>query len=482
MYDVAVVGLGATGTSLLSQAQDEVYKVGAVRPKFAVFNPSSSFARGKAFGDADAMHKVNTPPGMMSVTPTEPDQFGQWLQSRFNSNDRWPARLRYSDFIRQTYRDIKQAGILHINEYHHSVISIRRCETGFTLCDESGNTVCARNVVMCMGSVSAGAFPAFEDKPGFISHYAQFDQSTADPLLIAGSGLTAVDAFRYAFDKSDTDIHLCSRNGYIPTCLTESNRYTPVHLTWRNIMSASADSEDMLRVFSRLLRQEFNLLRNREEFRPAMELLRKGRQTDYLRMLLARAEKSNLPWQDVLVSTRPYMHKLWNAFDTDQKLRFMKHYGAVWAAWRHPVPQEVFSELIEASVQGRVRFHQATAAPGYSDDKFLLKTQSGTLSFRHMWDATGGRLNIREMTQPLLMNLMSQSLIEEHPCGGINVDPLTFQCRVDNRNIPGLFNIGPLSKGSLFSTNAFWFNARCAESWAKHWAVAFSSSNAKETL
>ncbi|HHD7482058.1 TPA: FAD/NAD(P)-binding protein [Klebsiella oxytoca] len=221
MFDVAVLGLGATGISLLSQAQDEVYKTGTAQPRFAIFNPSASLATGIAFGDADAMHKVNTPPGMMSITPTEPNQFGHWLQSRFNSHERWPARLRYSDFIRQTYQDIRQAGSLHIDEFRHSVVGIRRHGSGFTLRDERGNSVHARRVVMCLGALSESAFPAFADKPGFISHYAQFDPSSDAPLLIAGSGLTAVDAFRYAYGKSKADIHLYSRSGYVPTCLTD---------------------------------------------------------------------------------------------------------------------------------------------------------------------------------------------------------------------------------------------------------------------
>lgn len=81
-----------------------------------------------------------------------------------------------------------------------------------------------------------------------------------------------------------------------------------------------------------------------------------------------------------------------------------------------------------------------------------------------------------------MLNLMKQALTEVHPCGGMNIDLLTFQCRVQNRNVPGLYNLGPLSKGSLFSTNAFWFNARCAESWAKKWAVEFCENAVKETL
>lgn len=370
MYDVAIVGLGATGVSLLSQIQDEIYKVRTVKPRIAVFNPPCSFAKGKAFGDADAVHKVNTPPAVMAVTSTEPEQFIHWMYSAFSTHEQWPSRLKYSDFISQTYRDIRHAGILHIDEWRNSVTEMCRNAGGFALKDDKGDVIYARKVVMCLGSLAADIFPDFKSHHGFITHYTQFDQFSEKPLLIAGSGLTAIDAFRYARSKSPVDIHLYSRSGYAPTCLTTRNTYIPVHLTWRNLIAASAGSDDVLSVFLCLLRREFNLLLQHCEFRPAMKLLREGRQVDYFRLLLSRAEKGDLPWQDVLVSTRPYMHKLWIAFTPGQKQRFMKMYGAVWAAWQHPVPQEVYSELLEASAAGKLKFHQALSSPecegGYS--------------------------------------------------------------------------------------------------------------------
>jgi hypothetical protein len=57
---------------------------------------------------------------------------------------------------------------------------------------------------------------------------------------------------------------------------------------------------------------------------------------------------------------------------------------------------------------------------------------------------------------------------------GITVSPLTFQCYVKEKAMPGLYNLGPLNRGSLFSTNAFWFNARCASQWANQWAIEMS--------
>lgn len=83
------------------------------------------------------------------------------------------------------------------------------------------------------------------------------------------------------------------------------------------------------------------------------------------------------------------------------------------------------------------------------------------------------QLQHKKMRNTLLENLLINKLIENHPCGGINIDPLTFQCKVNGNNIHGLYNIGPLNKGCLFSTNALWFNVKCCEIWVRQWASEY---------
>ncbi|MBD2813432.1 FAD/NAD(P)-binding protein [Xenorhabdus sp. Flor] len=477
MFDIAIVGLGATGVSLLSQIQDEVYNLNITKPNIAVFNPSSSFAIGKAFGDADHLHKMNTPPWMMSVSGMEPNKFKYWLNSLIIQEEQWPARLQYSQFIRQTYDDIIQSGVLNIDEYYCNVTTIIKNKEGFILTDEEGNTITTRKVVMCLGAQSADLFPEFYKKLGFIRHYSQFDQNAETALIIAGSSLTAIDAFRFAWTKGRGNIHLYSRNGYAPTCLTKENRYTPIYLHWRNIVAASKNSGNVLNTFTHLLRKEYNALGRHNEYNTAMKLLRTGKQQEYFSYLLNRSEGADLPWQDVLVSTRPYMHKLWNAMTIHQRQQFIKQYGAFWASWRHPIPQEVFLELIYASTDGRLKFHQSTSVPQYNRGQFMLQTSQEIILAPRFWDGTGGSQDINKINVPILQNLLEKKLIEAHPCGGINVDPMTYQCQVAGKSIHGLYNLGPLNKGALFSTNAFWFNSRCAENWAKQWALECNINN-----
>ena len=481
IVDIAIVGLGATGVSLLSQIQDEVYNINnAKRPTIAVFNPSSSFASGKAFGDADTLHKVNTPPWMMSVTNMEPDKFGHWLHNKLKQPSGWPARLEYSQFISQAYHDIRLAGILKIHEYKNNVIAINRHACGFSITMEGGNIILGRKVVMCLGAQAAEIFPGFKKTPGFIEHHLDYQPDNQRPLIIAGSGLTAIDAFRYAWAKGKSNIHLYSRRGYAPTCLTNVNNYSPIYLNWRNIVANSEKSNNALQTFTHLLRKEYSALGGKDEFKQAMKLLWAGKQKSYFKYLQSRAENADLPWQDVLVSTRPYMHKLWNAMTLTQRKKFSSEYGALWAAWRHPIPQEVFSEMIQACSDGRLQLHQSISEPKYDNGQFVLLTRQGKISANYFWDATGGSQNLEKMEVPILQSLINNKMVEAHPCGGININPLTYECIVGNYPIYGLYNLGPLSKGCLFSTNAFWFNARCAENWAKQWALSYVNNAERE--
>lgn len=482
MFDIAIIGFGATGVSLLSHIQDEVYISQLKIPSIAIFNPSKTFATGNAFGDAAPLHRVNTPPSMMSISSMAPLRFEHWLQSEKGYQERWPSRLKYSNFIQYTYNGIRKNGLLKITEFRHDVISISKYNEFFTITDSDGNTVHSHKIVMCLGAQQSNTFHKFNDIPGFINHFSLYDPAIDETVIIAGSSLTAIDAFRYINKKKKVNVHFYSRNGYAPTCLAEKNTYTPKILNWENILSKSIISGDILNTFTNLLRKEFNLIRKNNEFKIAMNLLHKGKQADYFKFLMERAKTGNLPCQDILISTRPYMSKIWNIMSIHQRGKFLSDYGAIWSAWRHPVPYEIFSELTQASVNSTIYFHKMKTDPVYQNNKFTLSTNSGVLSSRCFWDATGDCYHLNIMKNPLLKNLITQKLIESHPCGGINIDPLTFQCRVQNKNIIGLYNIGPLNKGVLFSTNAFWFNNQCTEIWAKQWCFEKTKINIKDSI
>lgn len=481
MYDIAIVGFGATGVSLIKQIQDEIYSLNLDKPKIAIMNPLNSFATGHAFGDADSIHKVNTIPNLLPVSSYEPDSFYHWLKKNKIITDNYPARLQFSRFLSQLYHQINSADTLHITEFHSSATSIAKAKDKFVIEDSNHQIIHSKTVVMCLGAKSSDNFPQFSTQKGFIRHFKEYDD-TDGKILIAGSSLTAIDAFRYAYSKGNQDINLFSRKGYLPTCISNSNQYHPVYLTWQNIIINTKKSGVILNTFIHLLNKEMGQLKVVGEFRQAMNLLQHGKHQDYFEFLLHRAQEGNLPCQDILVSTRPYMHKIWALMNIKQKQKFINTLGSIWAAWRHPVPQKVFEEIHEAIINNRLKFHKLISAPTFKKNKYIISTKKGTISSGTFWDATGGGNNLTLMKDGLLSSLKEKNLIEPCQSGGININVSTMECIVNNQAVKGLYNLGPLNKGCLFSTNAYWFNTQCANIVAKNIIRQLSLAEQKENI
>lgn len=67
-----------------------------------------------------------------------------------------------------------------------------------------------------------------------------------------------------------------------------------------------------------------------------------------------------------------------------------------------------------------------------------------------------------ETTSPLIQSLFDNKLTEIHPIAGITVDAFSFALTYNNIIVNSIFSLGPLNSGTLFATNAFWFNTKCA--------------------
>lgn len=467
VFDIAIIGFGASGVGLLNEIQNEVFTKRHLKPNIAIFNNQKSFAKGKAFGDASPIHIVNTPPELMSPSVIEPNGFWHWLREQNSMDSRWPTRITFAKYLEYVYSDIQSTGLLNLHEVQRDVLSLQYVEGAFELVLQDGELIKAREVVLCLGSLNSSNFSDLEELPGFINHHTQYNQTVNEPVLIAGSGLTAVDAFRHLDKSKNARANIFSRNGLAPTCLSEKHLYAPKHLTWNSLLREKHLSP--LKAFMKLLLKEHRSLQNESEFKMASRLLRTGKQAEYFRYLEDRAANADLPWQDVLVSTRYWFHKLWKAMPIQEKCQFVSRFGSLWAAWRHPIPRSSFSQLGNAVDEERLEFFKATSKPTYEDGIFRVPTVRGTLKSRMLWDGTGGSPVIRNSVSPLLDQLISEGYVEPHSCGGIYINPKTFEVSSSSNEVSGLYNIGPLNKGVLFSTNAFWFNAQCSEKWAYQW-------------
>lgn len=469
MFDIAIVGVGATGVSLLKQIQDQVIASNLERPRIALICPKNDFAKGRAFGNADLMHKVNTPPSMLSVAESEPLAFDQWMSKKGQLHDLYPNRILYSEFLQETYNDIKFSEQLSIIEFHSLVENVYRISNGYKIVSPEFE-ITAKQVVLCLGSLHGSNFPDLLNQQGFHTDFTSFQSIPEGDIIVAGTGLTAVDALRSLSTNPNRVMHLFSRHGLPPTCLSSQNLYTPTKLKWSNLKNQIPPIP--IASFFELLNSECLNVGCALEKPAAEYILQNEGLSNYFRYLLNRAKNSDLPYQDMLVSTRPYMHKLWRSLSIKDRLSFNNEHGASWSAWRHPVPQAVIENMSVLAKEGRLHIHKVTKRPCFSNGNYIIESNSGlVIKSTHFIDATGGTNRLLDINSSLIKNLISQNLIEPNICGGLTINPLTFELQVAGRSIKNLFNIGPLNKGSLFSTNAFWFNSKCAGHWARQWAI-----------
>ncbi|MCK5820037.1 MAG: hypothetical protein KAH18_12545, partial [Psychromonas sp.] len=213
-------------------------------------------------------------------------------------------------------------------------------------------------------------------------------------------GLSAIDAFRHIEQKNlNTSVSMFSRHGLAPMCISSNKQYEPKYVNWHSIVKQKNCSP--LKAFMRVMAQEKKALEDKGELKHAINLLHAGKQLEYFEYIHSRACNGDLPWQDVLVSTRSWFYKLWKIMPSKEKHFFNKNYGHLWGSWRHPIPLSVFSQLKNAVKQKRLKFYRSTAAPKYENNLFSVKTTQGQLSSHTFWDGTGGNFQLQHIDHPL---------------------------------------------------------------------------------
>lgn len=470
MFDVAIVGFGATGGSLLHQLHSHIYEQDIDNVGIAIISPEESFSLGLAFGQAESFHKVNTPPEMMGIDPEDPHGFSTWMRRQESGNERYPSRRTYSSYLQHIYQAIGKDKKLEIHEYHSAAVDIDIIQGISQITLHDGRVVNAKLVALALGSVTAPTFTPSEGLCPVPPHGIQ-RMEVPETALVAGTGLTAVDCVRSLARAGCKNIHMFSRNGFAPTVISSSVEYSPEYFNWQNLKQTLRQNErgERLSCIIKLLRREIGKMRHPEVFH-ANRLLGKGSLSGYWDYLLTRSEHGDLPFQDTLGSTRYYAHKIWMKLGEGEKVDFQRHFGAFWACWRHPIPVEVVQELNDLAHEGRLSIHRPTSPIRKQGVDYLLETRQSVIRANGLIDGTGGSSDIEKSASPLLHNLLTRGLCKPHPCGGMRIDSLTYAVQNDMGKT-GIYCLGPLAKGELFSTNAFWFNAKSASSLAHLFAI-----------
>jgi uncharacterized NAD(P)/FAD-binding protein YdhS len=417
---VVIVGAGSSGTLLALQLARR-----SGPPILLIERGNAREGCGVAFGTRHPAHVLNVRAAGMSAYPDEPGHFARWLATNGGGapTDFVPRGL-YGRYLCDLLAAAKAAQPGRITSVTGEVLAISRRADGYDLALCDARTIAAAQVVLSPGNLPPTA-PEWLDEATAASG-AYIDDPWADDLaarlphdqrvVILGTGLSAVDAA--------LRLHAAGFAGEM-TCLSRRGLTPHRHLDGN---------------FPPVLRDTAP--------EPTLSVL--------VRDIRARA--AEIGWHAAVDGLRPVTQQLWQRASIAERARFLRHLRPYWDVHRHrlaPVVADTFRELVAA---GRLRIAAGKiSAVRHRDGALAIdwlprRTQTPqTLHAGAIVNCTGPQTDIRRTREPLLRQLLDAGFIRPDPLAlGIDVDA---GCRViggDGKPLPGLYCIGPMTRGTFW--------------------------------
>jgi|SRR5579864_566317 len=344
---VAIVGGGFSGSMSAAQILRQAATHGAAL-RVVLIERQGAVGEGLAYATRDSVHLLNVAAGRMSAWPDRPNDFVDWASRRYRAVNpgEFLPRQWYGEYVRETLTAVAQEAESNADlkvVFDEVRRLVRHPDGRWMISFAHGPSLAADGVVLAIGhrppSDPIGRlwngprerFIADPWKP-FAANAIQGDE----PVVILGSGLTAVDTVLTLAQRPRTaPITLISRRGLLPLAHATAPR-PPVDLG--------------------PLVGEF--LRRPGELRALFlaRLLRKKART-------VTAEGGD--WRSVIDGVRPHTARLWQALAVNERRQFLTRLRPFWEVHRHRMAPEVarrFHELLACKAVRVVAGSIASAA------------------------------------------------------------------------------------------------------------------------
>jgi uncharacterized NAD(P)/FAD-binding protein YdhS len=415
----------------------------AGRPlRIVVVEPRPQLGPGLAYSTSCAGHLMNVPSGKLSLADDDPKHFVKWL--RTNYNDRgddysFAPRLvygRYVSALLEAACDQARPGV-SFEHVRSEAIALDKEGSRFCLRLRDGSTVEADAVVLALGNPppSEEAIPAvqgsaFQSSPCYFR--SAWDPGAASslepeaPVLLVGSGLTAVDTAIALHEQGHRGvIHIVSRRGLLPR--SHALSAPPNRGGWKLEVSTS------LRELCPKVRKQIRVAETRGE-----------------------------DWRGVIDGLRADTPRLWQGLPCAERRRFLRHLRPYWDVHRHRMAPEV-SAFIDGSLrEGRLKLHAgrirkilATADGAQAQIKPRGRSEELVLAVRRVINCTGPDFDLRKLQHPFWKDLFDKGTVDSGPMGlGLKTTADGELISARGEVATNFLTLGPARMGSDWETIA----------------------------
>ncbi|WP_374990045.1 FAD/NAD(P)-binding protein [Rhizobium sp. TH2] len=430
---IAIIGGGFTGAAVAYHlGRDE-----GLDARVVVFEPREKVGMGVAYETLDPVHRINVPAAKMSLDPTEPEGFTQWITENdavagdekviWPDGSIYPRRRVFGDYVHAQVSPLIRSG--RIEHVRTSVIRMEPIGGRWRIDTEDGSTVEADYVVIATSHPSPAApkpLAAFlEGHPRFIADATKPDALKPvrpdDAVLVVGNGLTSADVIAALVDGGHKGpITAVSRRGL------RSRGHAP------KVQEAFGDFTARPIRSARLLSK-----RIREAIRDAAIF--------------------DLSWHAVIDAVRAQGLQIWTNLSIEERKRLVRHLRPFWDVHRFRIAPQIEASVDSAIASGQLEVLAASVgAVCYNGPKIRtvlrLAHQRGTLirDFDAVVVTTGPAHGGIIESQPYLAGLSSAGLITADPARlGIACDDHALATSGSGEATSGLYIAGPLARGTF---------------------------------
>ncbi|MDR7334696.1 FAD/NAD(P)-binding protein [Roseateles asaccharophilus] len=441
MLRLAIVGGGFSAVALVLALTEQRIAADALSLHIDVFEPRAELGQGLAYAPWERGAwgpLLNVPAGRMGPSLGRLDAFATWWSARSGRSADFAPRADYGRFLAQTLAQALEASPwLRLNHCRHAVAALERTTSGWRL-QGGGDEWTADHVVLAYGHEARSLPPGAWGESGWYADPWSCGQlldqlPSAAPVLLLGSGLTAVDVWqRLALrphSHAAPPVQVLSRHGWLPQ----------PHRAHDSQPAGGILPPDVL------LRAD-----------SAAGLM------NGLRSLVGEAGIAGVDWRDIVGDLRSHTPRLWRQLPPEQQRRAARHAMAAWDSHRHRLAPPVATQVEAARRDGRLQIDAGRLLdwePG-DDGGWLLKCrrrngEATEIRASTIVNCTGPAPQACKPALQLRAQGLSSGWYQPHPNGlGPRIGESGQMLDPGNQPQPGLWMLGPALRAEHWEATA----------------------------
>lgn len=440
---IAIAGAGVAGISIVKFfVNDERFNENLL---IDIYDAPETLGRGYAYQQDNENLIINLPAEEMSLT-ADSDDYINWLKMKGHQAESYTSRKVYGEYMHSSLMSFaaEHSNIKLIKKHADNIIFNEESETYWL---HAGDIVEEYDAVYLMTGELSYSDP-YELKG--VSNYFYNPYPIEEKLNklegkigIIGSGLSAIDSFRYLLLNGHEKVYVLSRSGEMPAVRGTYYDFKPEYFTLDAAFQYERDGliplDKLIGLFKKeMAAQQVDVsLFERKTDRPDIDLKYDLEHMDSVGRL-----------QYLIVHLEGTFKILFKYLSRSDKRTFLEKYHPYVDGNHSPMPPHGAEQILKWVDEDKLVFMHGMESAAV-DDGFTVTFEDGeTEHFDILINATGPVKNIEKDSTELLQNMYDALILEADEFGGVllNKNHEIISPRFGTMN--NFYTIGALSAGS----------------------------------